>query len=298
MTGPGSRGVDGWWAVDALRPGVWRIAEPGHVASFLVEGERRAALVDTGMGIRPIRPVVESLTALPVLVVNTHHHFDHVGGNHEFGEIAIHEAGAARLAQGASLELVGPYLGYARAMTEAFIGYEIADRAYFHQLTDDRRVRRLPDGLDEASWRIPATTPTQLLRHGDVIDLGGRALGVRHAPGHSSDGIVLEVLGEGVLLGGDTVNTGTVYACTPDSDVRVLSASMDALAAEAERWDLVTCCHWLVTVVGPSTLVAQAAALRQVVAGTAPLLDARDCLGTPVREARFDGFSILVAPST
>lgn len=287
--------IDPWFAVDELRPGVWQIIEPGHVASFLVAGERRAALIDTGMGMRPIRPVVEELTDRPVLVVNSHHHMDHVGGNHEFDEIAIHERGAQRLAAGASLEIMPAYVDYARSMVAAYPAYEDADRRFFHQLDDLRRVRPLPEDYGPGSWRIPVTSATQLLSDGDSIDLGGRTLRVIDAPGHSSDGIVLDLVGEGVLFGGDTVNTGAAYICTPDSDLEVFAEVMRKLAHAAERWELVTCCHWLVTVVGPEMLVAQAAGAARLLEGDVELYPAQDCLGRAVREARFDGFSLLIA---
>jgi glyoxylase-like metal-dependent hydrolase (beta-lactamase superfamily II) len=290
VTNPG-----GWFAVDVLCPGVWRIAEPGHVASFLVEGSRRAALIDTGMGVHPIRPLVESLTDRPVLVVNSHHHMDHVGGNHEFEEIAIHESGAERLAAGASLEIMPAYAAYARRAWAAFASYEAADRAFFHQLSDDRRLRPPPPALLDGSWTIAPTRATQLLRDGDEIDLGGRILRVIHAPGHSSDGIVLDLVGEGLLFGGDTVNTGAVYLQTPDSDVEVFAGVIAALAARADEWPIVTCCHWLATVVGPEMLRAQAVAARRLRDGDVELVAAVDCLGQIVREARFDGFSFLIA---
>jgi glyoxylase-like metal-dependent hydrolase (beta-lactamase superfamily II) len=287
-------GADDWFAVDALRPGVWQIAEPGHVASFLVAGDERAALIDTGMGVRPIRPVVEALTDKPVIVVNSHHHMDHVGGNHEFDEIAIHESGAERLAAGASLEIMPAYVEYARAAWAAFSAYERADRQFFHQLTDARRLRPLPPGFSADGWSIAPTQATELLRDGDAIELGGRALRVIHAPGHSSDGIVLDLVGEGILFGGDTVNTGAVYLQTPDSDAAVFADVMDSLAARADSWELVTCCHWLVTLVGPEMLRAQARAARAVCDGDVQYFAADDCLGNTVREARFDGFSFLL----
>lgn len=285
-------GIDGWWAVDALAPGVWRIAEPGLVASFLVEGTRRAALIDTGCGIKPIRPVAQALTDRPVMVVNSHHHFDHVGGNAEFDEIVIHAAGADRLARGEGLDIIPKYLPYARAAVDAFAAYELADRTWFHQLTDDRRLRPLPADIDR--WTIAPSRATRTVVDGDEIDLGDRALRVIDGMGHSSDGIVLELIGERMLFGGDTVNSGPTYACTPDSDVAVLAATMERLAEASDRWDVITCCHWLVTVVGPEMLVAQAEGIRAVAEGLAELTPAVDCLGIDVREARFDGYSVLI----
>src|SRR5262249_57607595 len=80
----------GWFATRELPDGVFLIAEPPHVNSFLVVGDERAALIDSGMGIGRIRPVAESLTDRPIEVVNTHYHWDHSGGNQEFARSAIH----------------------------------------------------------------------------------------------------------------------------------------------------------------------------------------------------------------
>src|SRR5207237_94252 len=51
----------GWFATRELPDGVFLIAEPAHVNSFLVVGEERAALIDSGLGIDRIRPVAEAL---------------------------------------------------------------------------------------------------------------------------------------------------------------------------------------------------------------------------------------------
>ena len=82
--------ADPWFEVYRVAPGVFAIYEPHQfeeVISFLILGEKRAALFDTGLGIGDIKPVVLSLTSLPVVVLNSHTHNDHVGGNWEFSEI-------------------------------------------------------------------------------------------------------------------------------------------------------------------------------------------------------------------
>ena len=66
-----------------------RIEENG-VRSFLVEGTKTAALIDTGLGTGNIKDLVESLTDLPIIVVNTHADGDHIGCNHLFGEANMH----------------------------------------------------------------------------------------------------------------------------------------------------------------------------------------------------------------
>src|SRR5579862_8585061 len=66
---------DPWFEVYRIRPGVIAIYEPHQseeVICYLILGTKRAVLFDTGMGISNIRAVVESLTTLPVTVVNSH----------------------------------------------------------------------------------------------------------------------------------------------------------------------------------------------------------------------------------
>lgn len=286
-------GGAGWFAVDRLAPGVWRLAEPGHVCSWLVEGDERAALIDTGCGIAPIRPVVESLTERPVLVVNTHHHFDHVGGNHEFDEIAIHELGAAGLEQPVPHDVLKQYLRYARQLVAAYSRYAELDGRFFHLLERQHEVRPLPPHVEWDGWQIRPSRATQTLRDGDTVELGGRALRVMHTPGHSPDCISLELAEERLLFGGDTVNTGPVYAHAEDSDLERFAESLEWLAGLSERFSRVFCSHFLRTEVAPAFLRVQAGAFRAVLAGDVELRPAVDCVGRPALEARFDGFSIL-----
>lgn len=58
---------------------------------FLILGSHSALLIDTGCGIFPLKPILRDLVKdKTLLVINTHSHFDHIGGNHEFDEVIIH----------------------------------------------------------------------------------------------------------------------------------------------------------------------------------------------------------------
>ncbi len=116
----------------ALRGGGFPAGEDGQVVvpvhAVLVRVDGEAILIDTGLGIAPIRPLAEALAGVPVSVVNTHAHFDHIGGNREFSDIAIHERGAARLRQGVPEHVPPAYLAYARELIAAADLYRDLDR--------------------------------------------------------------------------------------------------------------------------------------------------------------------------
>src|ERR1700756_4725011 len=78
---------DAWFEVYKVAPGVFAIYEPHQaeeVISYLIVGNKQAVLFDTGMGIANIRRVTSQLTSRPVVVLNSHTHDDHVGGNWQF----------------------------------------------------------------------------------------------------------------------------------------------------------------------------------------------------------------------
>lgn len=70
----------------------WKLTENTWVINFmngsqnmyLLEGEEKALLVDTGWGAGNLKSYVETLTDKPIVVINTHFHPDHAGSNGEF----------------------------------------------------------------------------------------------------------------------------------------------------------------------------------------------------------------------
>ena len=82
-----------------INEGSWRI-EDGGVRFFLLCGSDRALLVDSGMNTPDARKIAESITELPVELLNTHADRDHVAGNAAFGRAIMSPAEEAHYREG------------------------------------------------------------------------------------------------------------------------------------------------------------------------------------------------------
>ena len=92
MLAEGVTWFDDWFAIEQVAPGVIAIGEPRFHQinwNYLITGERRALLFDTGPGVRDIAKIVRELTNLPVMALPSHMHFDHTGNLHRFDNIAM-----------------------------------------------------------------------------------------------------------------------------------------------------------------------------------------------------------------
>jgi glyoxylase-like metal-dependent hydrolase (beta-lactamase superfamily II) len=285
-----------WYVTREHQPGVWLVSEPPHVNCFLVTGRERAVLVDTGLGFVPVRDVIDELTELPVLVVNTHYHWDHVGGNAAFPEISIHEAGAAELRRGPDMDAIRPYAEWAGHVLERFGEFRALDEELFWFVTEETTPRPLPEGFDLGAWHIAPSVPTRLLRDGDTLDLGGRELRVIHTPGHTPDSICLFDERNGLVFGGDTYNTGPIYAHLPDSDLEAFARSMARVEPLAEGVRFVYVAHFARYVETGGFLREVAEGFRVALDGAVRWEDTRDESGRPARLARFARFGILAPP--
>lgn len=282
-----------WYSTRRVAPGVWCIGEPQHCYNWLIEGDDRAILVDTSVGVQPLRPVVEQLTSRPVTVVHSHAHVDHVGADHEFDEVEVHELGAATLAAGPRPDELAAYVRYARAQVAALEQYTSLDREFFWLLTDPsipRGAASTPDDWD--SWSIPPVTPTRTFRHGDVIDLGGRKLSVIHTPGHSPDSVCLLDERNGLLVSGDTVGYGPLYAHWHDSDLDAFARSAKTLADITGDVGLILSAHYPHAIADAELLRELAVAIEEIRTGDAPLTPALDILGNPVHESHYPYFFV------
>ena len=77
----------------------WRIEDRG-VRCFLLTGSEKALLIDSGRELHTARDIAESLTDLPVMLLNTHADGDHTGSNEQFESFYMHPDEEAHVRRG------------------------------------------------------------------------------------------------------------------------------------------------------------------------------------------------------
>jgi glyoxylase-like metal-dependent hydrolase (beta-lactamase superfamily II) len=269
--------ADPWFEVYKIRPGVFAIYEPHQleeVISYLITGDEKAGdekasggkavLFDTGMGISNIQAVVAGLTKLPVSVVNSHTHNDHVGDNWRFSDV----------------------YGMDTDFTRANARGSVADAQA--ELAPDEICGALPAGFEAKAYATKAFQISHWLHDGDKIDLGGRTLKVIGTPGHTPDAIALLDEKNGLLFTGDTFYLGPIYLYRPETDLDAYVASMQKLAAMAPQLQLLLPSH--------NTPVADPSYLPRVVEGMQKVRrgEVKPVAKDGKREYVFDGFSFLM----
>lgn len=70
---------------------LYQFADPLGVLATLVIGEEKALLLDTCYGIGNLKEEVRKITQKELIVINSHGHMDHSGGNYQFDEVLIHK---------------------------------------------------------------------------------------------------------------------------------------------------------------------------------------------------------------
>lgn len=132
---------------------------------------KRAAIIDPGIESEGLLETIQREHWRLDYIINTHGHFDHVSGNAFFKG----RTGAELLIHAADLPLL--------------------------------------EGLVEHSMVFgfrpsPSPRPDRFLKEGDVLKLGGLAVGVLHTPGHSPGGVTLHVADR--LFVGDALFAGSI----------------------------------------------------------------------------------------
>jgi hydroxyacylglutathione hydrolase len=166
----------------------FEIGEFDCASMFLLIGDEKAMLIDTGIGIGDLKGFITKLTDKPLLVCYTHDHADHVGGASAFDQGYTHPKSIPDFAKGGGIGLsVEGRLGYIRFIAEREKG------DYPYNLAED-----------VTEWGpCPELFP---LEDEQVIDLGNRKITVYECPGHTSGSITFLDENTRTLFMGDACN--------------------------------------------------------------------------------------------
>lgn len=199
-----------WFTIETIDSTTIAISEYGHwerVHSYLVVGSESAVLIDTGLGIGNIKEIVDELTNLPVKVITTHVHWDHIGGHKYFKDIYVHKEDSKWLREGLPIPL----------------------EAVKSNLLKEPFLHEPPKGFNIDEYNIFTGEPSLELMDKDIIDLGDRKLQVLHTPGHSPGHICIYEKERGYIFTGDLVYEGVLYAFYPSTDPVKFKESIDRL---------------------------------------------------------------------
>ena len=232
--------------MEKLSNRITRIFAPSRELMYLVEGDDRAALLDSGCGIGFVRPLIKRLTDKPLVVLLTHGHIDHAMGASEFPpenvyinkeDAYVYQENASHAFRKGGLCLMGP-AGQAVVPEEDF--------------TPERPITAYRD-----------------LKEGDRFDLGGISVEVYACPGHTRGTLVMLIPQARALLLGDACNSRTFLFGEESTSVEEYQESLIKLEkALAGKYDVVLSSHgdgWL----APGIMGENIALCQRILDGTA-----------------------------
>ena len=260
--------ISPWFEVYLAGEGTFALLEPNHyeeVISYLILGSEQGILFDTGMGIGNIQAEIEGLTDLPVVVVNSHCHYDHVGDDYRFSVVWAfdHDGEIARIERGKT-------------------------RAECKHYLEPGSYTELPPGFDPAAYEIRPAPVTKRLQHLDTIELGGRTLTVHHTPGHSPGSICLLDSRDSLFFTGDAFYPGMMYGHFEDSDFDAYQRSIAHMVGLLPQTSHLCPAH-NEAYVPKEMLVRVQEAFGRVVSGQAPCE-----MEDGARVYRFEGFGLML----
>jgi glyoxylase-like metal-dependent hydrolase (beta-lactamase superfamily II) len=197
------------------------------------------------MGISDIRKVTAELTKLPVIVLNSHTHNDHVGGNWEFATV-----------YGMDTDFTRRNVRGSREAAQA-------------EIAPGEICGELPAGFDARAYATRPWKIAHYLHDGERFDLGGRTIEVIATPGHTPEAISLLDRANGLLFTGDTYYPAPIWLFRPETDLKAYAASINRLNALAPHIKAVLGAH-NVPVASPEVLTRLVLAFAAVRRGAVP----------------------------
>ncbi len=167
--------------VTPLKEDIYLLDELGGTNCYLIVGSKRALLIDCGTGFADIYGTIRDITGLPISVIATHGHVDHIGGAGAFPEIYIHKDDTAFINR----------IQFSRPMRMIFTNASLAAKQQGARVSDVKRAKY----------------KTKFISIDDnfTLDLGNKEISVHHTPGHSKGSIAVIDESDRFIFSGDNV---------------------------------------------------------------------------------------------
>ena len=205
-----------FYQVEPLFPGLTRIWDVARTAMYLVEGADRTVLIDTGVGLKGLKELVDGLTDKPLTILLTHGHVDHAMGAGLFPGVPAHIGLADEMIY-AEHSVLGVRRGY--VMGAAMQG---GDPAVIASVADDDFAA--PVSFSEFLPLMP----------GDRFELGGVSLEIMTGRGHTPGSVTVLIPEWRLLLLGDACNAFTYLFAPECPTVPVYKETLLKLKAETD----------------------------------------------------------------
>lgn len=162
--------MDCYYKTEIISENTWLIIDKKGVGMYLLAGSEKALLIDTGYGNEELPALIKSLTQKPLMVVNTHIHPDHVGGNYLFSEVYAHAEDIPKEGELPEFE----------AMTKTVMEAMGTKRSLKNSM-----LRKMIGGF---TYKKAENPPLPL--PAEDIDLGRRVIKVFPCPGHTPGSVM------------------------------------------------------------------------------------------------------------
>lgn len=199
-----------WFTIESIDSDTFAISEYKHweeTHCYFLRGTEKSILIDTGLGVANIKKVIDSMTSMPVTVVTTHVHWDHIGGHKYFNNIAVHESEKDWLS----------------------VKFPIQLKVVKQNLTC--KPCEFPKDFNIENYQIFNGIPQKIFYNGDCFDLGNRKLMVIHTPGHSPGHCCFYEPIRKYLYSGDLIYSGCLDAFYPSTNPQQFFQSVKKIQA-------------------------------------------------------------------
>jgi hydroxyacylglutathione hydrolase len=255
-----------------IADGVTRIVGMAMECCYLLEGTKRALLIDGLTGIGSLKAFVREMTNLPVTVALTHAHFDHSGVAWESEAVYLHPADNALL--------------YADETTHK---KQCLDFVQMYRKLGIP-ARTTPTMADVLGVHPLRTLP---VCDGDVFDLGELTVKAIAVPGHTRGSMVYVDCTHRMAFAGDACNANTLLNLNGSASVAQYQAGLAHWRTCIDTFDVLWNGHDHTAI--PKTIIDDGITLCQkILAHTDDAIEIEDAFGGTSRLAakRLKNFAV------